>query len=108
MVQLVGELFMKSYGKTQIMRNFSYRSFLEKTCACVLILIIASAAFAEAHSGIFTDAALHPWSTNTDPTDVAKLHVEEIAASTGGTHKYTVLQGGTMDGRNCRSSMAVG
>jgi hypothetical protein len=24
--------------------------------------------------------ALQPWAANTDPTDVAKLHVEEIAA----------------------------
>ncbi len=48
---------------------------------------------------------LHPWSTDTHSTDIAKLHVEEI---TGGTHKYTVLQGGTMDGRNCRSPMSCG
>ncbi|OHB66280.1 MAG: hypothetical protein A2Y77_02095 [Planctomycetes bacterium RBG_13_62_9] len=48
---------------------------------------------------------LHPWSANTHPTDVAQSHVEEISA---GTHKYSVLQGGTMDGRNCRSPMGCG
>ncbi len=52
--------------------------------------------------------ALHPWSTDTHPTDVAKLHVEEIGAAAGGTHRYTVFQGGTMDGRNCRSPMSCG
>ena len=55
-----------------------------------------------------TEEALHPWSTDTHPTDVAKSHVEEIAAATGGLHKYTVRQGGTMDGRNCRSPMGCG
>jgi len=48
---------------------------------------------------------LHPWSANTHPTDVAKWHVEDI---TGGMHRYTVRQGGTMDGRNCRSPMGCG
>jgi hypothetical protein len=49
--------------------------------------------------------ALYPWAANTHPTDVAKSHVEEI---TRGTQKYTVVQGGTMDGRNCRSPMGCG
>jgi hypothetical protein len=49
-----------------------------------------------------------PWSTNTHPTDVAKSHVEEITAPMGATHKYTVFQSGTMDGRNCRSPMGCG
>jgi hypothetical protein len=52
--------------------------------------------------------ALHPWSTDTHPTDVAKSHVEEITAPAGGTHTYTVFQSGTMDGRNCRSPMGCG
>ncbi len=102
---------MKTYGKSQIMRNFCCGSFLEKTCACVLILFIALVAFAEANytdSGVITDAALHPWSTSAHPTDIAKSHIEEIAALTGGTHTYTVIQGGTMDGRNCRSPMGCG
>jgi len=51
------------------------------------------------------DDALKPWSANTQPTDVARSYVEEIMA---GTHKYTVVQGGTMDGRNCRSPMGCG
>jgi hypothetical protein len=49
--------------------------------------------------------ALKPWSANTQSTDVAKSHVEEITAR---QHKYTVVQGGTMDGRNCRSPMGCG
>ena len=74
-------------------------------------LLAASVALAEAPyraSAVVTDAALHPWSTNTHPTDVAKSRVEEITASMGATHKYTVFQSGTMDGRNCRSPMGCG
>jgi hypothetical protein len=51
---------------------------------------------------------LQPWSSNTHPTDRARSHVEEIGAAAGGTHRYTVFQGGTMDGRNCRSPMGCG
>jgi hypothetical protein len=39
------------------------------------------------------------------PTDAARSHVEEVAA---GRHAYTVVQGGTMDGRNCRLPMGCG
>ena len=55
-----------------------------------------------------TDEPLHPWSTDTHPTDAARSHVEEIATAPGGIHTYTVVQGGTMDGRNCRSPMGCG
>ena len=51
------------------------------------------------------EQALKPWATNTQPTDVAKSKVIEI---TEGTQKYTALQGGTMDGRSCRSPMGCG
>ncbi len=51
------------------------------------------------------DEAPSPWAANTHPSDVPKSHVEEITA---GQHKYTVVQGGTMDGRNCRSPMGCG
>src|SRR5271165_275364 len=51
------------------------------------------------------DDALKPWSANTQTTDVGRSHVEEITA---GQHKYTVIQSGTMDGRNCRSPMGCG
>jgi hypothetical protein len=53
----------------------------------------------------FPDDSLAPWGTNRHPTDVPKRHVEEIAA---GRHTYSVRQGGTMDGVNCRSPMGVG
>jgi hypothetical protein len=82
-----------------------------KTRACMLILLAASVVLAEAvypASAIVADVALHPWSTNTHPSDVAKSHIEEIAGPTGRVHKYAVFQGGTMDGRNCRSPMGCG
>ena len=49
--------------------------------------------------------ALKPWSADSRPTDVARSHVEEIAA---GQHHYTVIQAGIMDGRNCRLPMGCG
>jgi hypothetical protein len=52
-----------------------------------------------------TEAALPPWATNTHPTDTARTRVEEITTS---PHAYTVTQGGTMDGRNCRLPMGCG
>ncbi len=48
--------------------------------------------------------ALAPWATNRHPTDVSKRHVQEI---TEGRTEYRVVQGGTMDGRNCRSPQGV-
>src|ERR1700736_4306828 len=49
--------------------------------------------------------ALTPWGLNHHSTDVPKRHVEQVAA---GRHAYTVRQGGTMDGTNCRSPVGVG
>ena len=46
-----------------------------------------------------------PWGATADPTDSPKSHVQTI---TEPTQAYTVLQGGTMDGRNCRTPMGVG
>jgi len=46
-----------------------------------------------------------PWGMSTDPTDKPKSHVQKI---TQRTQKYNVVQGGTMDGRNCRTPMGVG
>ncbi len=51
------------------------------------------------------DDGLKPWSANLQPSDVQKSHVEEISA---GKQAYKVAQGGTMDGRNCRSPMGCG
>ena len=51
------------------------------------------------------DRPLAPWGSNHHPTDVPRRHVEQIAA---GRHAYTVRQGGTMDGTNCRSPVGVG
>ncbi|HZL87276.1 MAG TPA: hypothetical protein VFB96_02780, partial [Pirellulaceae bacterium] len=47
---------------------------------------------------------LAPWKSNHHPTDAPKRHVQEVAA---GKLQYTVAQGGTMDGRNCRSPQGV-
>ena len=52
-----------------------------------------------------TDDVLKPWSASTRPGDVERSHVEQISA---GQHRYTVIQSGTMDGRNCRSPMGCG
>lgn len=46
-----------------------------------------------------------PWASKSLPADTPKQHVEEIAQA---NHKYTVAQGGTMDGDNCRSPMGCG
>ena len=47
---------------------------------------------------------LAPWKSNRHPTDVPKRHVQEIRAV---GLEYRVVQGGTMDGRNCRSPQGV-
>ncbi|MBL7223818.1 MAG: hypothetical protein ISS72_08195 [Candidatus Brocadiae bacterium] len=60
---------------------------------------------AREHFPAVSEKPLKPWATNTDPTDVAKSKAIEI---TEGTQKYTVVQGGTMDGRSCRSPMGCG
>ena len=54
--------------------------------------------------GATPDDALAPWASNHHPTDVAKRQVQEI---TEGRAEYVVVQGGTMDGRNCRSPQGV-
>ena len=52
-----------------------------------------------------TSESLAPWGTDRHPTDASKCHVEKIAA---GRRVYTIRQGGTMDGANCRSPIGVG
>lgn len=51
---------------------------------------------------------LAPWSLHSEPGDAPKNHVEQIAGTGEATHTYTVIQGGTMDGENCRSPLGVG
>jgi hypothetical protein len=50
------------------------------------------------------EQSLVPWGANHHPSDVAGRHVQEIRA---GRADYVVIQGGTMDGRNCRSPQGV-
>src|SRR6266481_6505466 len=47
---------------------------------------------------------LAPWKYNRHSTDVPRRHAQEVAA---GRHDYRIVQGGTMDGRNCRSPQGV-
>ena len=47
---------------------------------------------------------LAPWAANHHPTDVARREIHELTA---GRAEYTVVQAGTMDGRNCRSPQGV-
>ena len=65
-----------------------------KTMLCILSLLPFAAG----------DAALAPWGDNRHPTDVTRRHVQEISS---GRAEYAVQQGGTMDGRNCRSPQGV-
>ncbi len=80
----------------------------EKARTEIAAMIVAANPTSRRTAPAASSEALHPWSTNTHPTDVAKSHVEEIADGVGTTHKYTVFQGGTMDGRNCRLPMGCG
>lgn len=66
---------------------------------------LVAALIAFASPALRASPALKPWSTNTHLSDLAKSHVEIIA---GRTHKYTIIQAGTMDGRNCRTPMGCG
>src|ERR1700730_16084320 len=66
----------------------------------VLILVLPVLVLAQS-----PDQPLAPWGSSHPPTDVPKRHVEQIAV---GRHAYTVQQGGTMDGTNCRSPVGVG
>jgi hypothetical protein len=63
--------------------------------------------FAGSVSGLLASAedAVSPWDANRDPSDRPMSHVEDITTQ---THRYSVTQGGTMDGRNCRLPMGCG
>ena len=73
--------------------------------AWVLAILGAARVSAAAENVPAAEPPLKPWATNTDASDVTKSKVQEI---TQGTQKYTVVQGGTMDGRNCRTPMGCG
>lgn len=51
------------------------------------------------------DEKLAPWGANPHASDAPKTHREEIAQA---KQAYTVTQGGTMDGRMCRTPLGVG
>jgi hypothetical protein len=48
--------------------------------------------------------AFEPWTSNTDPTDVPKSHVQEVTSS---PFSYTITLGGTMDGKMCTTLPGV-
>src|SRR5262245_45402305 len=47
---------------------------------------------------------LAPWKSNRHSTDATKRHVQQVESE---RLEYRVVQGGTMDGRNCRSPQGV-
>jgi hypothetical protein len=47
---------------------------------------------------------LAPWKSNHHASDMPQRQVQEI---TSGQQQYRIIQGGTMDGRNCRSPQGV-
>ncbi|HUU21111.1 MAG TPA: Ig domain-containing protein [Phycisphaerae bacterium] len=71
----------------------------------VVILTSVAVALAAGALTAGADDAGKPWSMKPLPGDVEKSHVEEITA---GPHRYKIVQGGTMDGRSCRSPMGCG
>lgn len=63
------------------------------------------AAPAQENLAAAAEQALKPWTADTEAADAAKASVQEI---TKGAQQYTVVQGGTVDGRSCRSPMGCG
>jgi len=47
---------------------------------------------------------MEPWTSRNLPTDESNHHVEEISSA---RHVYTVIHGGTVDGRSCRSPVGA-
>ncbi len=72
--------------------------------AIVLTVFVILAAHGMCQAQAAPSKGLAPWGSNTDPTDKAKRHVEQITA---GKHDYSVTQGGTMDGYNCTEPVGV-
>jgi hypothetical protein len=52
----------------------------------------------------WSQAGFEPWASNTDPTDVAKSHVQDVTTA---TFTYNVTQGGTLDGKMCTTLPGV-
>jgi hypothetical protein len=71
--------------------------------AWVVMALAATAAVAGASED--WAASQKPWSDRAEPGDVVKEHVENV---TDGRHAYTVVQGGTVDGRNSRTPLGCG
>ncbi len=70
---------------------------------CLLPFVVGPAALGAADSQV--SGALAPWASKSQPGDVPRRHVEEV---TEAAHKYAVVQGGTVDGTNCRGPMGCG
>jgi len=73
---------------------------MRKAFRLVVGMAAASAACAIAQS----KGAFEPWESNTDATDIAKRHVQEV---TSAPFTYNITQGGTMDGKMCTTLPGV-
>ncbi|MBN1674859.1 MAG: putative Ig domain-containing protein [Kiritimatiellae bacterium] len=65
-------------------------------------MLVAWGAFAMTAAA---NEGLEPWASRARPTDVPKRHVEIVSSA---EHRYSIMQGGTVDGSNCRGPMGVG
>jgi hypothetical protein len=63
-------------------------------------LALGVAVLLAAGSPIALAEELAPWGSSKQPGDIAQHHAEDIGSA---HHDYIVMQGGSMDGQNCRS-----
>jgi len=75
-----------------------------RLCVAVVVTVVFGAQAGPCEAQPTDGAALDPWASNHHETDVPRRHVQEI---TGSREEYTITQGGTMDGQNCRSPFGV-
>ena len=54
---------------------------------------------------LLQSGGLEPWASDRHPKDAPRRHEEDVRS---GPHAYTIVQGGTMDGANCRSPVGGG
>src|SRR5258708_30909394 len=81
-------------GRRSIHNMYEEGIIMKATLSVITIIIVMAA------SEIALAEGLEPWASNRQPGDNAKQHVQEVSTSRG---EYSIKQGGTMDGQNCRS-----
>jgi hypothetical protein len=67
-------------------------------------LLVNMAVFSVSCGVAQSKGAFEPWTSNTDPTDIPKRHVEDVTTA---PFTYTIRQGGTMDGKMCTTLPGV-